>query len=122
MYEKGKDSYLLLKPLERAHHFKRRIEKDGLSASELARSIKKSLSFVSNTLRLLQLPHLVQEGLMSGEISEGHGRALLTSHHHAHIVMVYREILVSNISVRETERMVRKLTKTTVQTTDGQSV
>lgn len=110
------DSYLLLKPLERARHFRHLIEEEGVSPSELARSIKKSLSFVSNTLRLLKLPHLVQEGLISEEISEGHARALLTARHHTHIVTVYREILISNISVRDTEHMLRKLNQETTQT------
>lgn len=105
------NSYQLLKPLERARYFSNLIEAHGMTASDVAKQINRSLSFISNTLRLLKLSPLVQEGLESDEISEGHARALLGASDDDHIVIVYREILVKRISVRETEKMIKSLKK-----------
>lgn len=116
MIEPEESSYQLLTPLERARYFNALIEEEGLSASQVAKRFNKSLAFVSNTLRLLKLSPLVQEGLEGKDISEGHARALLGAGHHDHVVVVYREILVRSISVRETERMVRELKVESVNT------
>ena len=101
------NSYQLLPPLERAQFFKRRIE-EGTGASALARELNKSLSYISNTIRLLKLPDIVKDGLISGVISEGHARALLGLRSEAQCVNVYKMVLTHRASVRKTEEMVRK--------------
>jgi ParB family transcriptional regulator, chromosome partitioning protein len=111
MSEPGSNSYQLLTPLERARYFNSLIVEKGMSSSEVARLVKRSLAFISNTIRLLKLSPLVQEGLESRDVSEGHARALLGIKNDEHTVLIYREILVSKISVRETEKMVKKLNK-----------
>jgi len=97
-----------LPPLDRALLFQSIIQK-GTKASEIARSIGKSLAYVSNSLRLLRLPPIVQEGLMSKTISEGHARALVSLTDPEYILTIYREIIVSNASVRQAEMLVRKM-------------
>lgn len=101
-------SYQSLPPLNRALLFQSLIVK-GTKASEIARSIGKSLAYVSNSLRLLRLPPIVQDGLMSRTISEGHARALVSLTNPDHIVSIYREIIISNANVRQTEMLVRKM-------------
>lgn len=81
---------------------------EGISQTELARRFKKSLAFISNTLRLLKLPAFIQDGLAGGSISEGHARALLTVQDTHKMIGVYREVLVTNATVRQTERMARE--------------
>lgn len=100
-------SYQLLPPLDRARLFEHLIQNKGMSATSLARAIKKSLSYVSNTIRLLKLPPLVQDGLATNAISEGHARALLAVTDPAAILAIYKQILVEKKTVRDVERLVR---------------
>lgn len=101
-------SYQSLPPLERAHYFHRLIV-EGTPASQIARTIGKSLAYVSNTLRLLKLPIMVQEGLASNTITEGHARALVGIKDEEQALSIYREILVSNATVRRAEELVRNV-------------
>ena len=65
-----------LNPIERAQSFARLNREFGLSNAELAKRLSKSDAYISNTLRLLDLPDAISDGLLSGQISEGHARAL----------------------------------------------
>src|SRR4030067_2145338 len=65
-----------LNPLDRAKGFERLLNEFGLTTSEVAVKIGKSVAYVSNSLRLLRLPDALKDGLLSGLISEGHARAL----------------------------------------------
>src|SRR3989344_6935779 len=65
-----------LNPLDRAQGLERLQAEFGLSTSEMATRIGKSVAYVSNSLRLLALPDALKDGLLSGLISEGHARAL----------------------------------------------
>lgn len=114
MEDAVKASYQSLPPLERARLFQTLI-KNGSYASQVARDLGKSLSYVSNTLRLLKLPAMVQEGLMSNTLSEGHARALLALKDDKQMLSVYREILINSANVRQTEEMVRKIFRGTRQ-------
>ena len=68
-----------LNPLDRAKGFERLMNEFGLTTSEIAVRIGKSVAYVSNSLRLLSLPDALKDGLLSGLISEGHARALAAS-------------------------------------------
>lgn len=107
------NSYQLLPPLERAQFFKRTIE-SGTSASNLARNLGKSLAYISNTLRLLKLPDVVKDALMSQVISEGHARALLGAKKEEVCIEVFKQVLTTNASVRQTEQLVRSHTASPV--------
>jgi ParB family chromosome partitioning protein len=66
-----------LGPLEEAVAYRRLVDEFGLSQTDVAARVGKSRVAVSNTLRLLELPPAIKEGLAAGEITEGHARALL---------------------------------------------
>jgi ParB family chromosome partitioning protein len=75
----------------------------------IAKQYGKSLAYVSNTFRLLALPSIIQEGLISNTISEGHARALLMIKSTADKITVYRKILLEKLNVRETEKLAREV-------------
>lgn len=98
-----------LNALERAQAFKRLMEEFGLSAVEIGQRVGKSGSYVSNTLRLLELPDALKDGLLSGAITEGHAKAMLGLEDVNLIVQAYRAVLQENLGVRATEELVRRM-------------
>lgn len=98
-----------LNPLERALAFKRLIDEFGLSTGEIAIKIGKSAPYVSNTLRLLNLPDALKDALASGATTEGHARALASLEDPHLIVEAYKIILTKNLSVRGAEELSRKM-------------
>lgn len=83
--------------------------KHGFSKSMLAEAIQKSPSYISNYLRLLKLPEVIQDALLSGIVSEGHSRALSFLDDQSDMVYLFEEILRHGYSVRETERLSDKM-------------
>ena len=77
----------------------------GHTQEKLAEALGKSRSHIANLLRLLNLPTDVQGYLVSGQLSTGHARALITSDHPSELA---KKIIASNLSVRETERFVKQ--------------
>ncbi|MDO5737892.1 MAG: ParB/RepB/Spo0J family partition protein [Eubacteriales bacterium] len=96
-----------LNPIERAEAFLTIQKNEKLSQDELAKKIGKSRSAVANTMRLLKLPDEVIEEIARGEISEGHGRALLGLDDPEAILDLKNKILENSLSVRETEAAVQ---------------
>ncbi len=66
-----------LNPVELALGYKKLAEEFNLNQDQLAKKIGKSRPVVTNTLRILQLPQLIQEALINGEITEGHAKILV---------------------------------------------
>lgn len=97
-----------LNPLDRAKAFKRLIQEFRLSMNEVAVRISKSPSYVSNTVRLLELPDALTDGLLSGEITEGHARALSSIDDPHELIKAYKIILSENGSVRRAEELARE--------------
>lgn len=98
-----------LNPLERAQAYKRLMDEFDLTNAEISQRVAKSPSYISNTIRLLTLPDALKDALMSGQISEGHARALSALEDPYLIVDAYKEVLRKNLSVRGTEELVRRL-------------
>ncbi len=98
-----------LGPLEEAQAYRRLAEEFGLSQAEIAARVGKSRVAVANALRLLSLPEPIKEGLSSGQISEGHARALLGLPDAAARLRAYAEVTARALSVRQTEELVRRL-------------
>jgi ParB family chromosome partitioning protein len=96
-----------LNPLERAQAYSRLMNEFGLSNQEVAQKVGKSPSYISNTLRLLQLPDALKDGLLSSATSEGHVRALTALGDTRLMVEAYKVVLRNNLSVRGTEELVR---------------
>lgn len=98
-----------LNPLERAQAFQRLVSEFGLSTKEISQRVGKSWAYVSNSLRLLRLPDLLKDGLLSRQTSEGHARALAALEDPKLIVEAYKKILRESLSVRGTEEAVRRI-------------
>ena len=99
-----------LSPLESARGFQQLGDEFNLTHDEIAAQVGKSRTTVTNTLRLLKLPALVQEALATGKISEGHARALLGLPNDQAMTAALSTILNLELNVRQTEDLVRKLT------------
>ena len=93
-----------LNPIETALAFKRLLEEYGHTQEQVATRVGKDRSTVSNALRLLKLPQAILELIEAGELSEGHGRALLSASSTAQMKKLAAEVRKHNLSVRETER------------------
>ena len=91
-----------LSALEEAEGYRRLMEEFGYTQETLAGVIGKSRSHIANTLRLLKLPEGVRDLLATGQISAGHGRALLTAPAPEALA---RKVVAKGLSVRETERL-----------------
>lgn len=98
-----------LNALDRAKGFERLQSEFGLSTSEIAVRIGKSVAYVSNSLRLLTLPDALKDGLLSGLISEGHARALAAIDDSSLMVEAYKIILREAGSVRRAEELARRM-------------
>jgi ParB family chromosome partitioning protein len=96
-----------LNPLETARGYQRLIDEGGHSVESVAQLIGKDRSTVSNAVRLLKLPESVIDRIESGELSEGHGRALLGAADVAAMERLAKEAVAKGWSVRETERRAR---------------
>lgn len=97
-----------LNPVDRAKGFERLMNDFGLTTSEVAVRVGKSVAYVSNSMRLLTLPDTLKDGLLSGQISEGHARALSSIEDPALIVESYKQVLREGASVRRTEEIARR--------------
>mgnify|MGYP000845338392 CR=1 FL=1 len=98
-----------LNPLDRAKGFERLMNEFGLTTSEIAVRIGKSVAYVSNSLRLLSLPDALKDGLLSGLISEGHARALAAIDDSNLMIEAYKIVLKESGSVRRAEELARRM-------------
>ena len=99
-----------LNPVERARAFKKLIDTFNLKHHEVARRVGKSRVFVTNSLRLLNLPEEIQQGLREGLISEGHMRPILMlSDRTEEQFKLYKEILEKKLNVRQSEAISRRI-------------
>lgn len=97
-----------LNALERAQAFERLMQEFTLTNADVAKRIGKSTSYVSNTLKLLELPDALKDGLLSNMITEGHARALLAIRNRAMMIDAYKLILRESASVRRAEEIARR--------------
>jgi ParB family chromosome partitioning protein len=99
-----------LSPLETAEAYRHLHEDFGLSHEEIAKRVGKSRVAVSNTLRLLKLPERVRQALGTGQISEGHARAILALPTVQAQLAAVDTVLKRDLSVRQTEELTRRMT------------
>ena len=98
-----------LNPVEEAEAYQRLIDEHGYTQEVLAKRVGKDRSTITNALRLLKLPDVAQRALTSGAISGGHARALLPLEKTRPIQRALKRVLDNQLSVRQTEALVRKL-------------
>ena len=94
--------------VESAHAYKRLSSEFNLSQEKIAARVGKSRASIANTMRLLDLADDALEALRNGEITEGHGRALLTASSDGARRALLRRVVRDHLSVRETERLARE--------------
>lgn len=97
-----------LNALEEAAAYQSLIDEFAFTQADIGRRVGKSRSAVANTLRLLHLPREAQEALLEQSISPGHARALLALEDPDKILAALEQILDRELSVRQTEDLVRK--------------
>ncbi len=96
-----------LNPIEVAISFQRLIDECDLTQEELGEKVSKNRSTVTNYLRLLRLPDVIQIGLKEGELSMGHARALLGADSEEELINFYHRVIDEKLSVRKTEELVK---------------
>lgn len=100
-----------LNPIEEALGYRQLIDEFGLTQEEIAVRVAKSRAAITNTMRLLKLDEQIQNMLVQGVITSGHARALLSLEDAQMQLKAAKEILDKKLSVRETERLVKRLQK-----------
>ena len=98
-----------LNPIEEARGYKDMLDTLFITQDELAQRVGKDRSSVTNTIRLLQLPKEIQQDLIAGELSAGHGRAILGLNNDILQLKVRAAIKKRGLSVRATEKYIQEL-------------
>ncbi len=97
-----------LDPIEIALSYQRLIDEIDLTQEQMSERVGKSRSAIANYLRLLKLDPIIQTGMRDNFISMGHGRALITVENLDEQLEIYQKILSDNLSVRDTEALVKE--------------
>lgn len=105
-----------LNVVERARAFDKLAEKFSFNKTQIAKKVGKSREYVSNTMRVLSLPDEILDALSAGKLSEGHARPLMMlCDKKDEQQTLFKEILYKRISVREAERIAKKVAKDKVR-------
>jgi ParB family transcriptional regulator, chromosome partitioning protein len=97
-----------LNPIEIAISYKRLIDECRYTQEEVSRKIGKDRTTITNVLRLLKLPEVIQSAVRKGEISGGHARALVAIDDTGRQLEIFRKVMGKGLSVRDVERLVRE--------------
>jgi ParB family transcriptional regulator, chromosome partitioning protein len=100
-----------LDAIEIAISYKRLIDECSLTQEELAEKVSKQRSTVTNYLRLLKLPPVVQLGIREKSITMGHARALINVEKQSDMEELYHRIMEEDLSVRDVEELARDVKK-----------
>ena len=98
-----------LNPVETAIAYRKLLDEFGINQEELARRVGKSRPVVSNSLRLLNLPNDIQDGLIEERISEGHARLIAGLDTEDKQLQLYRQVLNNGLSVSATGEETRRM-------------
>lgn len=98
-----------LNPIEEARAYQQLIQEFGLKQDEIADRVGKNRATVANSLRLLKLDPAIQDMVVKNILSSGHARALLTLEDKEMQLTAAKMIVDGSLSVRETERLVKRL-------------
>lgn len=104
-----------LNPVEEAMGYQSLMEQFGLTQEKVSEKVGKSRSAVANTLRLLSLDKEIQEMLVEGELTSGHGRALLAVEDSQKRLEMAKSAAKDKLSVREMEDLARETKKKTTR-------
>ena len=107
-----------LNAIEEAQAYQKLLKEFHLTQEEVARRVSKSRTAITNTMRLLKLDEKIQNMVIENEISSGHARALLAIEDKEVQHQTAQRIVSEQLSVRETEQMVRDLLNPEVKTSE----
>ncbi|MDD5128078.1 MAG: ParB/RepB/Spo0J family partition protein [Candidatus Omnitrophica bacterium] len=96
-----------LNPIEEAHAYQHLMDKFKVTQEKISEVLGKARVTITNTLRLLKLPHEIQEEMKKGRISFAHGRALLEIEDTNHQRKLVQDIISKGLSVRELESLIK---------------
>ena len=96
-----------LDPIEIALSYQRLIDEIQLTQEQMSERVGKKRSTIANYLRLLKLDPIIQTGIRDGFISMGHGRAIINIENQDIQADIYQKIVSRNLSVRDTESLVK---------------
>ncbi len=100
-----------LNPLEVAKAYQRLVIECNLSQEEIAQKVGKTRSAITNSIRLLKLPQIIQDSISQNEITFGHARALINVSNEEDRLSIFNKIKRNNLSVRQVEKLVRELSE-----------
>lgn len=107
-----------LNPIEEALAYKKLIHQFNLKQDEIAERVSKSRTAVTNSLRLLKLDDRVQQMVIDDKLSTGHARTLIVIEDNDLQNHLANRIFDEKLSVRETEKLIKKITSEKVETTE----
>lgn len=108
-----------LNAIDRAKALAQLVEDFGLSHAEVGAKIGRSREYVSNSIRLLQLPEEIQQAVVQKEITEGHARALLMlTGRDAEMQTLFKEMVLKKTSVRVAEQLARRIAQDKIRKHD----
>lgn len=107
-----------LDPIEIALSYQRLIDEIQLTQEQMSDRVGKKRSTIANYLRLLKLDPIIQTGIRDGFITMGHGRAIINIEDHDAQADIYQKIVSRNLSVRETEALVKSYQESLKPTAD----
>lgn len=102
-----------LNPIEMAIAYQRLIDECKLTQDEVAKKIGKDRSTITNIIRLLKLPSVIQDSVRSGEISMGHARTLLALNNEKDQKTIWKQIVKDGLSVRRVEKLIKQTQEST---------
>lgn len=100
-----------LTPIEEAQAYANLINELKVTQEELSKRLGKSRSHIANLVRLLSLPDQIIAYINNGELSMGHGRALLGIKDKNHLIAFVKRILKEKLNVRQVEQMIIEMNK-----------
>jgi len=99
-----------LNPIDRARAFSKLTNEFGLSHNEVGKRVGRSREYVTNTIRILNLPQDMLDAVVNGQIAEGHTRPLLMLvDRPEEQLTLFKEILIKRLNVRDTEAIARRI-------------
>ena len=98
-----------LNPIEEAEAYKKLIDDYGMTQEEISATVGKSRPAVANSLRLLSLGENIKNMLISGDISSGHARALITIEDPDLQLKAAETVIEKGLNVRDTELLVKRI-------------
>ncbi|MFQ5750449.1 MAG: ParB/RepB/Spo0J family partition protein [bacterium] len=100
-----------LNPIDEANGYQTLITKCNLTQDEVSKKVGKDRSTITNSLRILKLPDIIQESIIKGDITAGHARALLGLPNKKDQIELWKKTIKNKYSVRQVENSVKNKTQ-----------